>query len=282
MGAAPPPDGPPPGGGGTYGPPPDGGGYGPPPGGGGYGPPPGGGGGYGPPPGGGGGYGPPPGFVGGYGPPMAPMPPPPPQKKGLSGAAIALIVVVILVVLGGTCTCVVCYGVSRSAKSAVTTSEPVARTAPKPPPTAAAPADNWITAERPYVKFLAPAGWTTKITSDKEWGIFKSPKQDAVLAFTTFTRPGESTVRLGKAAGVLGVADINWGSTRVGAVGKDKFDAHVGDGSCNFEGPGGYIWYATVNTGTSDQILLIFTVSPSAPKSRRAEAQAAIDSLQRR
>ena len=32
----------------------------------------------------------------------------------------------------------------------------------------------------------------------------------AVFAFTTFSQPGESTVRLGKAAGVLGVGEVDW------------------------------------------------------------------------
>lgn len=214
---------------------------------------------------------------------MAPMPPPPSQKSGMSGAMIALIVVVVLIVLGGGgCATCLCIGhlASKNAATA-TTSEPAPRGVKTP---AAAPPsnDNWITSERPYVKFLVPPGWTTKITTDKEWGIFKSPKQDAVLAFTTFTRPGESTVRLGKAASVLGVADINWGSAHAGTVGKAQFDAHIGEGTCNFEGPGGNIWYATVNTGSTDQILLMYTVSANAPRARRAETQLAIDSLQRR
>jgi hypothetical protein len=217
----------------------------------------------------------------GYGPPgMAPMPPPPP-KKGMSGAAIALIVVGVVVVLFGGCTTMICVAVGRHKDdAAVVTADPVVKPAPAPAPKPVN--DNWITAERPFIKFLAPPGWTTKITDNKEWGIFRSPKNDAVLTFTTFSRPGESTVRLGKAAGVLGVTDINWNAPRWGTVGKDKFDAHVGDGTCNFEGPGAYIWYATVNTGSTDQILLIFAVSPNAPKARRAEAQGAIDSLQRR
>ncbi len=271
---------------GGYGPPP-GGGYGPPPGGGGdYGAPPGGG--YGPPPGGygggppPGGYDPPGGYPPGGYPPMAPMPPSPPKKGGMSGAMIALIVLVGLVVLAfggcGICLCIGAAATRHNKAPIVTTAEPAkpVKAAPTAPP------DNWITADRPFVKFLAPAGWTTQITPDKDWGIFKSPKRDAVFAFTTFNRPGESTVRLGKAASVLGVTDINWNAPRYSAVGKDKFDAHVADGSCNFEGPGGYIWYATVNTGSSDQILLIFTVSSTAPKARRVEAQAALDTLQRR
>jgi hypothetical protein len=219
---------------------------------------------------------------------MAPMPPPPPQRGGGSnGAMIALFVVVgLVVVVGGSCATCLCVG-ARSAKKendAATTTAPEPTTpAPKQPKAAPAPPkDNWITSDRPYVKFAAPPGWTTEITPDKEWGIFKSPRKDAVLTFTTFNRPGESTIRLGKAASVLGVVDIVWSTPRYGYVGKDHFDAHMADGTCNFEGPGGYVWYATVNTGSVDQILLMFTVASNAPRARRMEAQAAIDSLQRR
>ena len=223
----------------------------------------------------GGGYPPP----GGYGPPpMVPPPPGSPQKGGMSGATIAIIVIVVLAVLsGGGCLTCLCIG-ARASKTTTTKSEPPPKNTPPPKPAD----DNWITAQRPYVKFRAPAGWSTEITRDKEWGIFKSPARDAVFAFTTFNMPGESTVRLGKAAGVLGVSDIDWRTPRRGIVGRDRFNARVADGTCNFKGPGGYIWYATVDSGTSDQMLLIFTVSAGAPAARRAEAQAAIDSLQRR
>lgn len=199
----------------------------------------------------------------------------------MSGATIAIIVIVALVVLvfGGCLTCMCIGGVSSYSAKSKAKSEPPSR--PSPPTTPQSDA-KWITAERPYVKFKAPAGWSTEITSDKEWGIFKSPAHDAVFAFTTFTRPGESTVRLGRAEHVLGVTNINWTSPRRTHVGRDKFEARAADGSCNFRGPGGYTWYATVNSGTSDQMLLIFTTSASAPQARRNEAQASIDSLQRR
>lgn len=229
------------------------------------------------PPPGGGGY--PPGPPGGYGPPMPP--PPPPPRTGLSGAQIALIVVVAVLVLGGGCTTCLCLAAARSASKAVTPVEQPVRT-PTPSQASNAKESEWITATRPYVKFRAPVGWSTEITQNKEWGIFKSPARDAVFAFTTFNQPGESTARLGKAASVLGVSDIDWRSPRAGTVGREHFNARVADGSCNFKGPGGYIWYATVDSGSSDQILLIFTVAASAPPARRAEAQAAIDSLQRR
>lgn len=229
-----------------------------------------------------GGYGAPP-PMGGYPPPGGfgmPPPPGPPQKKGISGAMIALIVIVALVVLGGGgCAVCMCLGAAATKSKTSSTKDPPPS---KPTPSKPATDDNWITAQRPYVKFKSPQGWSTQITNDKEWGIFKSPNKDAVFAFTTFNQPGESTVRLSKAASVLGVSDIDWRAPRHGTVGRDRFSARVADGSCNFHGPGGYIWYATVDAGTSDQILLIFTVSASAPPSRRAEAQAAVDSLQRR
>ncbi|APR80879.1 Hypothetical protein A7982_06226 [Minicystis rosea] len=207
-----------------------------------------------------------------------PPPPGPPGKDGISGAIIALIAVIGVVVLGGACVTCAVIG-NRSKKQTTTTSKPEPpRKTPAPPPAN----DDWITAQKPYVKFHPPVGWSTEITKDKEWGIFKSPARDAVFAFTTFNQPGESTVRLGKAAGVLGVTDVDWRTPRHGTVGRDRFSARVADGTCNFKGPNGYIWYATVDSGTSDQMLLIFTVSASAPAARRAEAQAAIDSLQRR
>ena len=210
---------------------------------------------------------------------MAPMPGPPP-RGGMSGAVIALIVVVAVLVLGGGCATCLCISAARS-KKAEPVHEPVA-TAREAGAEPRPQKDNWITAERPYVRFHPPAGWTTEITPDKEWGIFKSPARDAVYAFTTFNRPGESTVRLGKAAAVLGVTDVNWGAKRATTIGRERFDARVGDGTCNFHGPGGYIWYATVNGGTSDQMLLIFAVAAGAPRARREEAEASIESLQRR
>ena len=214
---------------------------------------------------------------------MAPMPPPPPQKSGMSGAMIALIVVVALIVLGGGgCVTCLCIGARAARHTTTDNTQPVKANSKAPPPAPAANT-NWITAEHPYVKFLAPAGWSTRISTDKDWASFRSPAQDAVFAFTTFSRPGESTTRLGNAANVLGVTDIDWHTPRYTNLGKESFPAHSADGTCNFKGPNGYIWYATVNPGGDEhQILLIFTVTANAPQARRKEAQAAIDSLQHR
>jgi hypothetical protein len=204
------------------------------------------------------------------------MPPGPPQK---SGPNIALIVVIGLAILAATglggcliCTCI-------AAKSASTTPSSTGGDLLGGNKGTSASGD-WITSERPFVKFIAPPGWTKNIKND--WGVFKSTDANAVFAFTTFNQPGESTARLGAAAGILGVGEVNWSSPTFGSVGKDNFSARMAEGTCNFGGPGGYIWYATVNTGTSDQILLIYTVSSRGTKAHKDAALASIRSLQRR
>ncbi|MCK6589240.1 MAG: hypothetical protein HUU21_20260 [Polyangiaceae bacterium] len=149
-----------------------------------------------------------------------------------------------------------------------------------PLPSTPPEAGTWITAERPFVKFLAPPGWTQDLKGD--WGVFTSKDGAAVFAFTTFNQPGESTARLGKAAWVLGVDGIQWGVPKSTVVGSDNFKARMGEGTCRFNGPGGYIWYATVDPGGSDQILLIYTVSAMGGQTHKDAVLTAIRSLQRR
>ncbi len=192
----------------------------------------------------------------------------PPQKSGPSVAVIAIIAIVAVIVLGfGGCAMCVCLG-SKGATSSSSGGS------------GSGTSDNWITSEHPYVKFIAPPGWSKNLSGD--WGTFKSPDGAAVFAFTSFTQPGESTIRLGQAAGVLGVTDVDWRTPRTGTVGRDGFAARMAEGSCNFRGPNGYIWYATVNSGTSDQILLIYTVSSRGTQADKDAALKAINSLQRR
>jgi hypothetical protein len=202
---------------------------------------------------------------------------PPPQK---SGPNVALIIVIVLAVLFSTgiggcliCTCLATKAASPTASTGGGLGLP-------PVNKGTAPSENWITAERPYVKFLAPPGWIKDIKGN--WGVFKSPDDNAVFAFTTFNQPGESTALLGRAAGVLGVGEVDWRAPTLGTVGKENFNARMGEGTCNFGGAGGYIWYATVNTGAVDQILLIYTVSARGTKAHKDAALTAIKSLQRR
>ncbi|EYF03474.1 Hypothetical protein CAP_5458 [Chondromyces apiculatus DSM 436] len=177
----------------------------------------------------------------------------------------------------GLGSCLVCFYVGGKSASTAPETMPSAE-----PSTTKAPGSEpvWITSDHPYVKFIAPPGWTRSLKGD--WGVFRAPDGQAVFAFTTFDQPGESTARLSKAAWALGVTDIGWGSPAGGTIGKEGFKARMGEGSCNFNGPGGYIWYATVNAGSSDQILLIYTVSARGDKTHKDAALTAVHSLQRR
>lgn len=205
------------------------------------------------------------------------MQPQPPKKEGPSPAIIALIALVVVGVfgLGG---CMLCIMLGSKNDPAPVAGGGTQQGSPLPN----APSDNssWITSERPFVKFQAPPGWNKDLKGD--WGVFSSKDGAAVFAFTTFNQPGESTARLGKAAWVLGVDDIQWGVPKSTTVGSDSFPARMGEGSCRFNGPGGYIWYATVNPGGSDQILLIYTVSAMGGQSHKDAVLTSIRSLQRR
>lgn len=212
---------------------------------------------------------------------MGPAPGMPPPPK--SGPNIALIAVIVLAVLSATgiggcliCTCMLAKPPSTTASSGGSLGLPGGNNGAGP----LAAGESWITNERPPVKFVAPPGWVKNIKGD--WGVFRSPDNNAVFAFTSFNQPGESTARLGAAAGILGVGEVNWRAPTYGTVGKDNFNARMGEGTCNFGGAGGYIWYATVNTGSVDQILLIYTVSARGTKVHKDAALTAIKSLQRR
>jgi hypothetical protein len=204
-------------------------------------------------------------------------PPQQPKKDGPSAAVIALIGLVVAGVLGlGGCMVCILVG-SRSDTPAPTAQNDPHTTQPGAP----LPADGtWITSERPYVQFLAPPGFNKDLKGD--WGVFTSKDGAAVFAFTTFNQPGESTARLGKAAQVLGVDDVQWGVPKGATIGTDNFKARMGEGTCRFNGPGGYIWYATVNPGSTDQILLIYTVSARGGEQHKNAVLASIRSLQRR
>jgi hypothetical protein len=201
----------------------------------------------------------------------------PPKKSGPSVAIIALIglVVVALFGFGG---CILCIKLGSSKPDKPVAYEPPPPPPPPPPPKQAD--DKWITVDRPYVKFVAPPGWSTK--TSEGWGVFKSPDDQAVFAFTTFNRPGESTVKLGAAANVMGLGEVYWTKSGFTTVGKEAFSARYGEGECNYRGPNGYIWYATVDPGGSDQILLIYTVSKAGNESHKNAVLTSIKSLQRR
>ncbi len=200
------------------------------------------------------------------------------RKDGINPliiVAIAVGAILFLGTLGGVLVCVISDDKSdETADETAETDEPrpVAKRKKK---------DSWITAKNPYVKFKRPAGWKT-VRLDT-WGVFKSPDGHAVFTFTTFDRAGEATAKIGKAVQVLGVTRVFWRSSmKRTRIGRDRFPARMGEGYCNYRGPGGYVWYATVNPGGYAQILLMYTKSSRGSKAHADAAIAAIKSLQRR
>ncbi len=208
------------------------------------------------------------------------MPPGAGRRRGGPNWLLIAGIVVGVVVLFGFGGCAVCLVLASSGDAPVAEAPP-AQTEATPTPEPAEPEQNWITAERPYVKFLKPPGWNMVESGD--WGVFKSPDNEGVLAFTMYNRPFESTAKLGHAARVLGVNTIVWvPKQKHGTVGKNDYPARIGEGSCNYNGSGGYVWYATVDPGSTDKILIMYAVSARGTASHKEAALVAINSIQRR
>ena len=85
-------------------------------------------------------------------------------------------------------------------------------------------------------------------------------------------QPGESTARLSRAASVLGVTAWIRARRATGPSAKsgDRRAWPTASATSRTERS---IWYATVDTGSIDQILLIFAVTAAAPATRRVEAR---------
>lgn len=130
------------------------------------------------------------------------------------------------------------------------------------------------------VQFNAPAGWN-RLSGANGWTQFMAPDKYASLAFVTFDKPGESTARIGQMAGVLNVDNIQWGSSQGSAnIGRNGFPSRYGEGTCKIAGGDPcYLWYATVNPGTSQQVLIVYAVNTKVGSHHKPNAKAAVDSL---
>lgn len=139
---------------------------------------------------------------------------------------------------------------------------------------------NTVTMSNAKVKFDAPAGWLRTPHSDG-WTQYMAPDKYASLAFVTFNKPGESTARIGQMAGVLGVDNIAWGSGQGAAnIGPNKYPSRYGEGTCKIHGGDAcYLWYATVNPGTSEQVLIVYAVNTVRGTYHKQRAKEAVDSL---
>jgi hypothetical protein len=136
-----------------------------------------------------------------------------------------------------------------------------------------------VTIPNAGVKFNAPGGWVQYPGGD--WKRFKPSDSTARLAFVTFDRPGESTARIGQIAGQLDIGAVQWGSAHPSLIGPDKLKANIGDGKCKITGSTDecYVEYATVDTGKSTQLLIVYVVNLTKGAQNKANASAAIQSL---
>jgi hypothetical protein len=131
------------------------------------------------------------------------------------------------------------------------------------------------------VQFNAPSGWTRAPFGD--WIKYLAPDKYAAVAFVTFTKPNESTRRIGEMVRLLDLAEPpEWGARKVGTLGPNALTANIGDGPCKLAGGDPcYFEYATVNTGTSTQLLIVYVVNTAKGKQHKSNASAAIRSLRK-
>jgi hypothetical protein len=129
------------------------------------------------------------------------------------------------------------------------------------------------------VQFNAPAGWVRY--SDGDWTKFKPTDNTARLAFVTFDRPGEATSRIGQIAGQLGLSGIAWGDAKVGNIGPNALPARMGDGSATLGSDPAYVWYATINPGGAQQVLVVYAVNNRVGKFHQTNADAAVKTIRK-
>ncbi|MCS6901934.1 MAG: hypothetical protein RMJ98_20085 [Myxococcales bacterium] len=138
-----------------------------------------------------------------------------------------------------------------------------------------------VTIPNAGVQFNAPGGWTR--TPFGDWIKYLSPDKYAALAFVTFNKPGESTRRISEMVRLLDMASPpDWGARKVGTLGPNSLKANIGDGPCTLNGGDPcYFEYATVDTGNSNQLLIVYIVNTAKGKQHKDNASASIRSLRK-
>jgi hypothetical protein len=145
-----------------------------------------------------------------------------------------------------------------------------------PPPSQA----TFRTIPNSAVEILSPPDW--KVKQDGDWGLLVSPDDKAVLAFVAFSRPNESTARIGQISRVLRASSINWGSPKRGLVGPDSMPANIAGGTCLFNGKESTIEYATVNPGGATQILVVYATNNDVPPNVKSQGIETFKSIRRK
>ena len=125
----------------------------------------------------------------------------------------------------------------------------------------------------------APAGWTKYESSD--WTKFRPADNLARLALVSFGKQSEATARVGEIATQLGLGQVAWGTGHNDTIGPDLLPARTGDGTCKIGPDPCYVWYATVDAGGAERILIVYAVNATAGQQHKTNAQAAVRSLRK-
>ena len=133
--------------------------------------------------------------------------------------------------------------------------------------------------DQPALKFVPPSGWQRG--SKGGLTAFAAPDSSAMLAYTTFSGSDTSS-RVASAVSALGVQRPTWRTPARKNVGREQLAAEMGEGSCTFRGPNGYVFYAAVDGGGSDRLLFVYVASSSASSTSKQAVLAAINSVQKR
>jgi hypothetical protein len=132
---------------------------------------------------------------------------------------------------------------------------------------------------RAGVQFDAPADWTRVAAGD--WIRFKPKDEFARLGFVVFDKPGEATSRLGQMAEQFELSNLTWGGANDVQVG--PFPGRGAQAAtCTLKsGDPCFLWYATVNPGTPEQILIAYLVNLAKGEKHRAAVKASVQSLRK-
>ena len=145
--------------------------------------------------------------------------------------------------------------------------------------TASSDTPNTVHIPRAGVKLDPPAGWSKVAAGD--WTRFKPSDEFARLGFVVFDKPHEATARIGEIASQFELSNMSWGGAQDTTVG--QFPAHSAQASsCTLKnGDPCFLWYATVNPGTPEQILVVYLVNLAKGEKHKAAVKASVQSLRK-
>jgi hypothetical protein len=132
---------------------------------------------------------------------------------------------------------------------------------------------------RAGVKLDAPAGWVRVAAGD--WIRFKPKDEFARLGFVTFDQKGEATRRIGQIAEQFELSNMSWGNAYDTTVGKFPARAAASTSCTLKNGHNCVLWYATVNPGSAEQILVVHLVDMTKGEKHQAAVKASVQSLRK-